>query len=284
MVEQQNVKAIFEDFDLDTSAGYNLDELHREIIRQGLTDSTDFEVIAGKSGSSKRPAAEQLITSLIDFDDVDYDEVSDLLYKLAGQAVEAIRNNAPGITEDDLNERVHAFRQNLADNIYKQMKEHYRIIPEAFKINKVLPFSKILDQPIIVNKWGELDFHDPVPSLKSTVIKFVYVGFRKSYYTKYRFDSSTELDFAFILETNNEVLKWIRPVPNQFNIYWSNGAKNMNRTSLWKPQMPYICAKPKRRKMSTTWMYKPKQKPRANSAAGLLSLPPKMEANRGVTS
>ncbi len=225
VVEQQNVKAIFEDFDLDTSAGYNLDELHREIIRQGLTDSTDFEVIAGKSGSSKRPAAEQLITSLIDFDDVDYDEVSDLLYKLAGQAVEAIRNNAPGITEDDLNERVHAFRQNLADNIYKQMKEHYCIIPEAFKINKVLPFSKILDQPIIVNKWGELDFHDPVPSLKSTVIKFVYVGFRKSYYTKYRFDSSTELDFAFILETNNEVLKWIRPVPNQFNIYWSNGAK-----------------------------------------------------------
>lgn len=225
VVEQQNVKAIFEDFDLDTSNGYNLDELHREIIRQGLHDSTDFEVIAGKSGSSKRPAVEQLITSLIDFDDVDYDEVSDLLYKLVGQAVDAIRNNAPGITEDDLNERVHAFKQSLADNIYKQMKEHYRIIPGEFKINKVLPFSKILDQSIIVNNWGTLDFHEPVPAQKSAVVKFVYVGFKKSYYTKYRFDSSTELDFAFILETNNEVLKWIRPVPNQFNIYWSSGAK-----------------------------------------------------------
>lgn len=225
VVEQQNVKAIFEDFDLDTSEGYNLAELHREIIRQGLTDSTEFEVLAGKSGSSKRSAVEQLITSLIDFDDVDYDEVSDLLYKLVGQAVDAIRNNASGITDDDLNERVHAFKQSLADNIYKQMKKHYRIIPGEFKINKVLPFSKILDQPIIVNDWGTLDFHEPVPTPKSVVTKYVYVGFKKSYYTQYRFDSSTELDFSFILETDNEVIKWIRPVPNQFNIYWSSGAK-----------------------------------------------------------
>ena len=225
VVEQQNVKAIFEDFDLDTSKGYNLDELHREIIRQGLHDSSDFEVIVGKFGSSKRPAVEQLIASLIDFDDVDYDEISDLLYKLVGQAVDAIRSNAPGISDDDLNERVHAFKQSLADNIYKQMKEHYRIIPGEFKINRVLPFSKILDQQIIINNWGTLDFHNPIPTQKSTVVKFVYVGFKKSYYTKYRFDSSTELDFAFILETNNEVLKWIRPVPNQFNIYWSSGAK-----------------------------------------------------------
>lgn len=224
VVEQQNVKAIFEDFDLDTSNGYNLDELHREIIRQGLHDSSDFEVIAGKSGSSKRPAIEQLITSLIDFDDVDYDEISDLLYKLVGQAIAAIRNNAPNITDDDLNERVHAFKQSLADNIYKQMKEHYRIIPGEFKINKVLPFSKIQEQHIVVTNWGYREFHEPVPTPKSDVRKYVYVGFKKSYYTKYHFDSSTELDFSFILETNNEVLKWIRPVPSQFNIFWGNGA------------------------------------------------------------
>lgn len=225
VVEQQNVKAVFEDFDLDTSKGYDLDELHREIIRQGLLDPGDREVIAGKSGSSKRPAVEQIIASLIDFDDIDYDETSDLLYKLAGQAVDAIRANAPGISDNDLNERVHAFRKVLTDNIYKQMKGHYRIIPGEFKINKILPFSQILPQHIIVNDWGLLDFHEPVPAQKSAVVKFVYVGFKKSYYTRYRFDSSTELDFAFILETDSEVLKWIRPVPNQFTIYWSGGAK-----------------------------------------------------------
>lgn len=220
VVEQQNVKAIFEDFDLDTK-GYNLDELHREIIRQGLTDSTEFEVIAGKPGSSKRAAVEQLIAALIDFDDIDYDEISELLYKLVGQAVNAIRDNAQDISEDDLNERVHTFRQNIADNIYRQMKEHYRIIPGEFKINKVLPFSQILPQQIIVNNWGLRDFHEPTPTPKSEVKKYVFVGYRKSYYTRYRFDSSPELDFSYILETD----KWIRPVPNQFNIYWCNGAR-----------------------------------------------------------
>ncbi len=225
VVEQHNVKAVFDDFDLDTSTGYDLDELHREIIRQGLHNTTEFEVFDGKTGSSQQPAVEQLIAVLADFDDIDYDEISDLLYKLVGQAVEAVRRNAYDITDDDLNERVHAFKQTIADNIYSQMKEHYRIIPGEFKIGKVLPFSKILDQPILVNNWGYLDFHEPVPSPKSAVVKFVYVGFTKSYYTRYRFDSSTELDFAFILETNKEVLKWIRPVPNQFDIYWSGGTK-----------------------------------------------------------
>lgn len=225
VVEQQEVKSFFDDFDLDTSDGYNLAELHREIIRQSLHDTNDFEIFEGKSGSSKRPAVEQILVKLIDKDDIDYDEISDLLYKLIEQAVAAIRANAGNISDDELNERVHPYRQIIADNIYKQMKQHYRIVPGEYKVNKVLPFSKILDQPIIINNWGQLDYHDPVPAQKSFITKYVYVGFKKSYYTKYRFDSSTELDFAVVLETSSEVLKWIRPVPNQFNIYWANGAK-----------------------------------------------------------
>ena len=59
-------------------------------------------------------------------------------------------------------------------NIYKQMKEHYRIIPGEFKINRVLPFSKILDQQIIINNWGTLDFHNPIPTQKVTIQRTRY--------------------------------------------------------------------------------------------------------------
>ena len=55
VIEQQHVKAIFEDFDLDTSEGYNLDKLRREIIRQGPTNSSNFEVIAGKVRQFQTP-------------------------------------------------------------------------------------------------------------------------------------------------------------------------------------------------------------------------------------
>ena len=60
---------------------------------------------------------------------------------------------------------------------------------------------------------------------RGDVPKYIFTGFLKSYYTEYKFDSQTELDFANVLESDNNVLKWLRPAPNQFNIYWSNGAK-----------------------------------------------------------
>ena len=47
----------------------------------------------------------------------------------------------------------------------------------------------------------------------------------KSYYTEYKFDSKTELDFSFILENDGKVFKWLRPAKEQFNIYWSNGSR-----------------------------------------------------------
>lgn len=225
IVEQQPARAIFNDFDLDATTGYNLAEVRREIIRQGLHDTTEFEVIEGKSGSSKRPATEQLLLALIDYDDVDYDEISDLLYKLIGQAIDALKLQNNIENDDELNERIHPFGKSIAENIYKQMKQHYTVIPGEFKINKILPFQKILEQSLVENNWGNRDYHLPAVSPKSVIPKYVYVGFKKSYYTKYKFDSATELDFAFILETNDEVLKWLRPVPNQFNIYWNNGAK-----------------------------------------------------------
>lgn len=226
IIEQQNVKAIFEDFDLDTSKGYDLEKLRHEIIRQGLHDSSDYEIVEGKPGSSKKSAADQLIASLTDFDDIDYDEISDLVYKLVKQAIEAVKGNTPGITDDDLNERVHVFKKNIAGDIYRQMKEHYRISTGDIKISKVLPFSKIRDQHVIVNSWGRRAFHEPTPAPRSEVKKYVYAGYKKSYYTEYKFDSGPELDFSFVLDTDNEVQKWLRPAANQFHIFWGNGAHN----------------------------------------------------------
>ena len=55
--------------------------------------------------------------------------------------------------------------------------------------------------------------------------KFIYTGFLKSYYTECKFDSKTELDFANVLESDPNVLKWLRPAPTQFAIFWNNGSK-----------------------------------------------------------
>lgn len=223
VVEQPRIKAVFEDFDLDTSTGYNLDKVHYEIQRQSLaTGETD--IIAGRSGSSKGNPIDILVARLIDFDDVDYDECADLLYKLAGQAVDAIKGYNPDTAEDDIAEIVNAYKEILANNIYKQMKQHFHIVEEETSPTRVLPFSRILDQHLVDNGFGKRMVSD-IPEKKSWGSKYIVQGFLKSYYPETRFDSTTEWDFAYILENDPIVLKWLRPVPQQFNIYWSNGAK-----------------------------------------------------------
>jgi type III restriction enzyme len=224
VVEQPEVNAVFEDFDLDTSKGYSLNALHNEIMRISL-NTGETETFAGKSGSSKGNPVKLLVSALIDFDDIDYDEVSELLHKLATQAVNAIKENSPEVKSvDELTEKIYAYRKYIADDIYRQMKAHFHTEVGEYRITKVLPHVAILDQHLIKNEYGYRVYSD-VPSPLSWVKKYLFKGYRKSYYTEYRFDSSTELDFAYILETDGAVEKWLRPVPDQFNIYWNSGAR-----------------------------------------------------------
>lgn len=53
----------------------------------------------------------------------------------------------------------------------------------------------------------------------------VFSGFKKACHTLYKFDSKTEKDFAYILEKDKAVLKWLRPAGNQFHIYWKHNTR-----------------------------------------------------------
>lgn len=53
----------------------------------------------------------------------------------------------------------------------------------------------------------------------------VFSGFRKTWHPLNKFDSKTEKDFAIILEQDREVVKWLRPAPSQFWIYWKHNSR-----------------------------------------------------------
>lgn len=110
VIEQPKVRKVFDDFDLCTEEGYNLADVNYEILRQSLATG-ERDIIAGKSGSSKGKPVDILVARLIDYDDVDYDAYSDLLYKLAGQAVDAIHRYSPQTTDDEAAEKVNAYKE-----------------------------------------------------------------------------------------------------------------------------------------------------------------------------
>lgn len=223
VIEQPDVRKVFEDFDLDTSEWSNFIDVSYEILRQSLATG-ERDVIAGKSGRAKGKPTDLLVARLVDYDDVDYDAYSDLLYKLAEQAVAAIRSNLPNATDDEVAERVNAYKGSLAENVYCQMREHSHLERDHVQPTRVLPFSRMLDQHLVENEFGYRMVSD-VPETAALAKKYIVKGFMKSYYPEYRFDSSTEWDFAYALECDGDVLKWLRPVPQQFSIYWNDGAK-----------------------------------------------------------
>ena len=217
------VRKVYEDFDLNTDNGYDFADVNYEILRQNLVTG-ERDIIEGKSSSSSGNPVDMLVVCLMANDDIDYDTNSDLLYKLAEQALVAIRNNSPNATDDEIAEKVRVYKENVANNIYSQMKAHSRIEYEEQSEKRVLPFSRILTLSLIEKPVGYCMVSD-FPKTASLANKYIVHGFHKSYHAECGFDSSTEWDFAYVLETDTKVLKWLRPAPKQFNIYWGERAK-----------------------------------------------------------
>ena len=219
-VQREQFKAEYKWFDLDTRLGFDYPSTPEEIIRQGLVDKVT-EIMSVESGRTYDDPVDQIVAELINYDDVDYDENADLLYHLAEAAYKAVEVHADD--KADAPKIVYNFRKGIAKTIYEQMKAHFVIESLGYSKPKVLPFTGIVQQHLIaVEGFGRIDFRAMVkPAL---VRKYIYTGFLKSYYTESKFDSTTELDFANVLETDKKVKRWLRPAPTQFSIYWGNGA------------------------------------------------------------
>ena len=63
------------------------------------------------------------------------------------------------------------------------------------------------------------NFRQPVDE-KSLVRGMLFEGFKKCLYSIQKFDSDTERRFSVILENDDNVLKWIKPGREDFQIYY----------------------------------------------------------------
>jgi type III restriction enzyme len=218
---QGDTTASFNLFDLDT-ASFNFHALEQEIIRMGLKDRKTETIKAKASGSYGNPI-KLIIAALIDYPEIDYDDNADLLYHLATQAYEAIKNN--GESEEEISTAVFQFKSAIAEKIYLQMKEHFVLHSPDYVAPKVFPFVKIEQWNFsALIKSGYRDYRDIITPV-SLIPKYVFRGFEKACHFEYKFDSKTEQDLAFVLENDDNVQKWLRPAPNQFRIYWDNNSK-----------------------------------------------------------
>ena len=207
----------FKNFDLNVS-GLNLRPDEGKIITTNLSDTTKTTEIAkiGMDYLVEDPT-QTLVSLLWNKPEVDYYKCSELLFKLAGQAIEKLQSY---LNEDEVISVIKERKSQIADYIYSQMKENL-VIEEAPVIGKeVRPFVKIEDHNY--SKILKDDLLSYTQTVEASVIKKkVFTGFVKACHSAYKFDSTPEKDFVTCLENDINVLKWLRPAYNQFNIMWN---------------------------------------------------------------
>ena len=90
--QSDEVKSGFRDFDLDVKS-LNYQPVSEEILIRKLREQeNNIDIVIGKGGIVIDAPERIIVNELINYSEIDYDEQTDLLFKLAGQAVEKFRS------------------------------------------------------------------------------------------------------------------------------------------------------------------------------------------------
>ncbi len=196
--------------------------VERDLLIQRLNDNVQ-EVLSGlKAQSTEEQLEDYLVQVLMEFEDISYDEHSDVLYELSSQLITHLKSYL-GSSEDVRNVVIY-HQKGLAEFIHDEMQKHRNDdssdievkISKGFTALKEIVFtSDAKTEPI---NFRRTDYD------KSKIGQLVFAGFSKCLYQFVKFDSDTERRFSVILE--QESLKWFKPTQNQFQIYYQMGTEN----------------------------------------------------------
>jgi type III restriction enzyme len=215
------VKAGFKPFQLDLS-GMRYPAPSEELWAKHLrTDQVD--IIGLSQGNLLETRLEDYVVSgLIDFPDIAYDDHADLLYDLAEQVVTHLRTY---LTDDEAGQVLSLHQREIGRAVHAQMQDHFwkddtveyhHEVRQGFTDLKETAYTTLNEPP--------LDYRIP-PADKSNMARYLFGGFAKCLSNVTKFHSDTERRLAVILE--REAIKWLRPAKGQFQMYYRSGSDHL---------------------------------------------------------
>jgi type III restriction enzyme len=220
--QSDDVLSGFRNFNLDT-VNLNYQPVSEEILVKKLREQDNStDIVIGKGRIVPDSLENIIVNELINFPEIDYDNQSDLLFKLAGQAVEKFRSY---LVEENVTNVTQYHKKEIGNYIYSQMMDHFYYETPGFAKTTVRPFTKIEEHNF--SKYTEDNIYHYTETIIPTnsIPAKVFSGFKKACHNLYKFGSRTEKDFAWILEDDKSVLKWLRPAEKQFHIYWNHNSR-----------------------------------------------------------
>jgi type III restriction enzyme len=215
------VRAGFRDFSLDLSS-FRLQPVSQEILVRHLESGAEHVIGALSGGVDEERLENFVVRSLIDFDDVSYDEQADLLYKLAGEVVTHLRSY---LKDDDEVRNVLIFHaKQIADLVHTQMQPHAWEEASSYEAVVSQGFSDVRAQAFAAPAGEVVRQYDTPIDNKIDIRKMLFGGFKKCLYPTQKFDSDTERRFTVVIEKDKAVIKWFKPGKGVFQIRYSNDA------------------------------------------------------------
>lgn len=213
------VQSGFSDFTLSLSA-INYQPVSESLWAKHLrTDQVDV-IAMGRGGVEETRLEDYVVSGLVDFNDISYDDHADLLYQLASQVVEHLGSYMSD--EHEIRKVLSCYQRDIARFVYAQMQEHYWEKASGYEVKISKGFSELKPSAYTSSASAPvLDFRQP-PADKSNMAKYLFGGFKRCLYPVQKFQSDPERKLSVILE--REVLKWFKPAKGQFQIYYKSGA------------------------------------------------------------
>ena len=191
------------------------EELWAQYLRTGGT-----EVVAlGHGGLEEVRLEDYIVSGLVDFNDVSYDDHADLLYDLAKQTVAHFKSY---LTESETSNVLRCHQREIARFIHAQMQDHYWEDVAGYEVKVSKGFTELKECAYTYSVNEPPSNYRVSPEDKSNMAKYVFGGFRHCLYPVQKFHSEPERKLAIILE--RDTLKWFRPARQQFQIYYRKGA------------------------------------------------------------
>jgi type III restriction enzyme len=212
------VRAGFHDFQLEL-ADFRLQPVSREILVQNLTSDRQKVIGALEGGQTEKRFEDYVVRGLIDFDDVSYDDHSDLLYDLAAQFIAHVRGY---LADDDEVRNVLLFHQRtIANLIHAQMQSHAWEDQTDFEAYVSSGFTEIRQQAFAAPEDQPVRQFDVPINNRSEIRSMLFGGFKRCLYPTQKFDSDPERRFAVLLEKDETVEKWFKPGKGVFQIRYT---------------------------------------------------------------
>ncbi|MCL1492768.1 MAG: DEAD/DEAH box helicase family protein [Pseudanabaena sp. Salubria-1] len=208
------VRSGFRSFAIDLSdLNYGIpskEELHIQSL--STEQSTSLEIT--RVNFEKSRLENYIVESLAKFDDICYDEHSDLLYDLVGQVVSHFLKQ---YSEDDIRNILRVRQNEIANFIHHQMQQNFWEETTDYEVKISKGFTTLKDSAYNTSPKNRLDYRFSPPD-KSNMSKYLFTGFSKCLYKEQKFQSEAERILAIILE--REAIKWFKPAKGQFQLYY----------------------------------------------------------------